>query len=181
MQLWGNPPAEVIAVFKDLPLEFEPGTRYSYSNSGYFLLGRILERLLQLSYRDVIQQRIFGPLAMTHSTCLDPEPIIPNRASGYDRAAGGYQHALYITATVMYAAGGLGSTLDDMLLWAGALREARLLDHHTQERMYTAVQLADGRAENYGFGWAFGHYRGHRAIWHAGGVPGYSTFFWPLS
>ncbi|MBA3946222.1 MAG: beta-lactamase family protein [Herpetosiphonaceae bacterium] len=168
---------ELIAVFKNLPLEFDPGTRYSYSNSGYMLLGRILERLVEMSYCDTIRQLVFAPLSMTHSTCLDPQSIIPYRTSGYTPTDAGYQHARFITANVMYAAGGLGSTLDDMVLWHAALRDGRLLDHPAQERMYTPTQMTDGHTENYGLGWAFGRYRQHRAIWHAGGVPGYSAFF----
>jgi CubicO group peptidase (beta-lactamase class C family) len=168
---------EVIALFKDLPFDFEPGTRYSYSNSGYVLLGRILERRLDMSYADAIQQLIFHPLGMTHSYYLSPEPIIPSRASGYAHTEQGYQHARFITAAVKYAAGGLGSTLEDLLLWDAALREERLLDRLTQDRMYTPVQLVDGHQEHYGLGWAMGHYRQHHFICHAGGVPGFSSFF----
>lgn len=168
---------EVIALFKDLPFDFEPGTRYSYSNSGYVLLGRILERLLDMSYADAIQQLIFKPLGMTHSYYLTPESIIPSRASGYAHTEQGYQHARFITAAVKYAAGGLGSTLEDLLLWDAALREERLLDRMTQDRMYTPVQLVDGHQENYGLGWGIGYYRQHHFICHAGGVPGFSSFF----
>jgi CubicO group peptidase (beta-lactamase class C family) len=168
---------EVIALFKDLPFDFEPGTRYSYSNSGYVLLGHILERLLEMSYADVIQQLIFDPLGMTHSSYLSPEPIIPYRASGYIRTKEGYQHARFTTPAVKHAAGGLGSTLEDMILWDTALREERLLDHTMQERMYRPVRLADGRTENYGLGWEIGQYRQHHYICHAGGIPGFSAFF----
>jgi CubicO group peptidase (beta-lactamase class C family) len=168
---------DVIAIFKDLPFDFEPGTHHSYSNSGYVLLGRILEKLLDTSYAEAIQQLIFDPLGMTHSHYLRPEPVIPLRASGYTCAEQEYRHARIITPAVKYAAGGLGSTLEDMLLWDTALREERLIDHATQERMYTPVQLSGGRTENYGLGWAFGHYHQHRVIHHAGGIPGFSAFF----
>ena len=121
---------EVIALFKDLPFDFEPGTQYGYSNSGYVLLGHILERLLDMSY-----------------------------------------------AEVKHAAGGLGTTLEDMIRWDATLREQRLLDQGTLERMYAPVQLVDGRKENYGLGWVLGHYRGHDVLCHGGGVPGFSAFF----
>jgi CubicO group peptidase (beta-lactamase class C family) len=172
-----NSVAEVIALFKDLPFDFAPGTRYSYSNSGYVLLGHILERLLDMSYSEVIQRLIFHPLGMTHSYYLTPEAIIPHRASGYIRTEQGYQHARFITPAVKHAAGGLASTLEDMILWDSALREERLLDHTTQARMYSPVCLVDGRTENYGFGWEIGHYRQHHYVCHAGGIPGYSAFF----
>jgi CubicO group peptidase (beta-lactamase class C family) len=166
----------VVAQFKDLPFDFEPGTRYSYSNSGYVLLGLVLERLTNLSYAEVIQQRILAPLGMTHSYYLEPESIIPWRASGYERTDQGYQHARDAAAVVKYAAGGLGSTLEDLLLWDAALREERLLDHTTQACMEAPLRLADGRTENYGLGWGLGHYRQRRYACHAGGVPGYSAF-----
>jgi CubicO group peptidase (beta-lactamase class C family) len=100
----------------------------------------MLERLLDMSYAEVIQQLIFDTLGMTHSYYLSPEPIIPSRASGYTHTEQGYQHARFITAAAKYAAGGLGSTLEDLLLWDAALREERLLDRITQDRMYTPVQ-----------------------------------------
>ena len=167
----------VIELFKDLPFDFEPGTKYSYSNSGYVLLGRILERLLNMSYAEVIQQLIFDPLGMMHSYYLSPEPILPSRASGYTHTEHGYQHARFLTAAVTYAAGGLGSTLEDLLLWDAALREERLLNRITQDRMYTPVQLVDGTKENYGLGWGIGQYRQRHFLCHAGGIPGFSAFF----
>ena len=168
---------EVIALFKDLPFDFEPGTQYGNSNSGYVLLGHILERLLDMSYAEVIEHLIFAPLGMAHSYYLDPEPIIPSRASGYVRTKQGYQHARFLTAAVKHAAGGLGTTLEDMIRWDATLREQRLLDQGTLERMYAPVQLVDGRKENYGLGWVLGHYRGHDVLCHGGGVPGFSAFF----
>lgn len=172
-----NSADEVVALFKDLPFDFLPGTKYSYSNSGYVLLGRILERLLDMSYAEVIQQLIFDPLGMKHSYYLSPEPILPSRASGYTHTEQGYQHARFFQASATYAAGGLGSTLEDLLLWDAALREERLLDRLTQDRMSTPVQLANGAKENYGLGWGIGQYRHHPFLCHAGGVPGFSSFF----
>lgn len=80
-------------------------------------------------------------------------------------------------ATQTYSAGGLGSTLEDFIRWDAALRKERFLDCATQERMYTPVQLVDGRTENYGLGWALNPYRRQHVVCHAGGVPGYSAFY----
>jgi len=168
---------EVIALFKDLPFDFAPGAKYSYSNSGYVLLGLVLERLTDMPYAEAIRQFIFEPLGMTHSYYLEPEPIIPFRASGYQPTSQGYQHERDATPAVKYAAGGLGSTLEDMILWDAALREERLLDHATQACMYAPLQLADGHTENYGLGWGVGRYHQHAYTCHAGGVPGFSAFF----
>lgn len=168
---------KTVALFKDLPLEFEPGTRYSYCNSGYMLLGCILEKLTGMSYAEVIRQLIFEPLGMKHSHYLSPEAVIPSRASGYEHSEQGFQHAHIIPAVVTYAAGALGSTLEDLQIWNAALREERLLNHATWQRIYRPLELADGRRENYGLGWGLGQYRHHPYICHGGGVPGFSAFF----
>ncbi|HEY7356681.1 MAG TPA: serine hydrolase domain-containing protein, partial [Ktedonobacterales bacterium] len=169
---------QVVALFKVLPFDFAPGTKYSYSNSGYVLLGQVLERLTDMPYAEAIRRLIFEPLGMTHSCYLEPEPIIPYRASGYERVNGQFQHARDATSAVKYAAGGLASTLEDLMLWDAALREERLLDHTAQARMYAPLELADGRSENYGLGWGIGRYRQHDYTCHAGGVPpGFSSFF----
>ena len=170
-------PEAVVALFKDLPFDFAPGTRYSYSNSGYVLLGLVLERLTSLSYAEVIRQSLFAPLGMKHSCYLEPGPIILYRASGYEPAEQGYQHERDAAPAVKYAAGGLGSTLEDLAIWDAALREERLLNHATQARMEEPLRLADGQRENYGLGWGVGHYRQRRYVCHAGGVPGYRAFF----
>ncbi|GCE28647.1 hypothetical protein KDA_41310 [Dictyobacter alpinus] len=167
---------DVIALFKDLPLDFEPGSAYSYSNSGYLLLGLIIEKLLDMDYGQALQHLIFEPLGMTHSCYMRSETIIPYRAGGYEREGGTYQNARGMSAETKHAAGALGSTLDDMLRWQQALRAGQLLDHAAQARMDTPLTLNNGRRENYGLGWAPGSYRGHAFRCHAGGVPGYSSF-----
>ena len=89
---------------------------------------------------------------MHHSYYMHNETIIPRRASGYAKTPEGYRQAEYLNMMIPYAAGSLGSTVEDLIRWDAALREGRLLDATTQERMYTPVQLADGRTEEYGFG-----------------------------
>jgi CubicO group peptidase (beta-lactamase class C family) len=169
-------PGELLAYFKDLPLEFEPGTRFLYNNSGYHLLGLIIERIAAMSYEQFVQQYIFQPLNMNHSYYMHNETIIPRRASGYAKTQEGYRQADYLNMMIPYAAGSLGSTVEDLIRWDAALREECLLDANTQERMYTPVQLADGRTEDYGFGFRITAYEGHRLIGHGGGIPGFHTF-----
>lgn len=168
---------KVLALFKDLPFDFEPGTRYSYCNSGYHLLGCIIEQLTGQRYGDAMRTLVFEPLGMQHTCYLEPESIIPQRASGYTQTPQGYQHARYITAAVYYAQGGLGTTAEDLLLWDAALRNGTLLDHETLQRMYAPTQMNDGHYENYGLGWVISDYRGHRVLGHGGGVPGFSSSF----
>ena len=168
--------SDLLAYFKDLPLEYEPGTRFLYNNSGYHLLGIIIENIAGMSYEQFIQQRIFQPLQMNHSYYMHNETIIPRRADGYEKTAEGYRHAFYLNMQIPYAAGSLGSTIEDLILWDAALRKERLLDAATQERMYTPVQLTNGRTEVYGFGFRITAYEGHRLIGHGGGIPGFHTF-----
>ncbi|HVB24326.1 MAG TPA: serine hydrolase [Ktedonobacteraceae bacterium] len=169
-------PADLLAYFKYLPLVFEPGTRFLYNNSGYHLLGLIIEKIAGMSYGQFIQQRIFQPLGMHHSYYMHNEAIIPRRASGYATTPEGYRQAEYLNMMIVYAAGSLGSTVEDLTRWDAALREGRPLDVATQERMYTPLQLTDGRTEEYGFGFRVTSYEGHRLVGHGGGIPGFHTF-----
>lgn len=150
-------PDELIALFQDLPLDFEPGTQYRYSNSGYCLLGKIIEIASGMSYEAFIQAHLFHPIGMRHSYYMHNEPIIPHRASGYVKTVHSYQHAPYMSMTFPYAAGALGSNLKDLIRWDAALREELLLDHKTQSRMYSPLTLTNGRRGNYGLGWRLAH------------------------
>ncbi|GHO87435.1 hypothetical protein KSZ_54410 [Dictyobacter formicarum] len=128
-----------------------------------------------MSYEQFIQQYIFQPLDMNHSYYMHNETIIPRRASGYAKTQQGYRQAEYLNMMIPYAAGSLGSTVEDLIRWDAALREERLLDAAAQELMYTPVQLNDGRTEPYGFGLRITEYKGHRLIGHGGGIHGFHT------
>ncbi len=172
--------AELRARFEHLPLAFAPGERYSYNNSAYCLLGMVIETLSDMPYGAFIRERIFAPLGMAHSYYFDPHAVIPQRAEGYAQVEGGshgaYERAPYMSTTLQYAAGALGSTAADMARWDLALRGGRLLDHATQAEMMAPTRLTDGREVGYGMGWGLWGYRGRRAIGHSGGVPGYTAF-----
>jgi CubicO group peptidase (beta-lactamase class C family) len=113
---------------------------------------------------------------MTHSRYMDDQRIIPQRAARYLREEAGWVRAPYLSASVTYAAGGVGVTLDDLVLWDQALREGMLISRDLDARMRTPVRLNDGREMGYGFGWGLSRYRGRAVTHHAGGVPGYSSF-----
>jgi CubicO group peptidase (beta-lactamase class C family) len=179
---------ELVALFKDLPLDFVPGTDYSYSNSAYSLLGHLIERLSGTAYDEFVKNHVFAPLGMRDSCYLWHERLIPRRANGYARTDQGYQNARYISPTLLSAGGGLASTLDDMLRWDRALREHQTLDEHwavaerpynaaTMARMQTPVRLVGRQQRGYGLGWGLSTYRGRSVVHHAGGVPGYSSFY----
>lgn len=168
-------PAEIAAVFQQHPLEFVPGARFRYSNSGYVLLGMIIEAISGVSYAEFVRSRIFAPLGMRQSSYLFNEPIVRQRASGYVTTEQGYQNAPFATMTLPYAAGALGSSVQDLARWDRALREHRLVRPATLERMYTRVRLRDGGTVNYGFGWMIGTYEGRRVVYHGGGINGFVT------
>ncbi len=171
--------AEIRARFEELPLQFEPGERYSYNNSAYCLLGFVIERLSGVAYGEFIRERIFAPLGMNDSHYLASHAIIPRLAEGYAQREddrGGWERAPYMSTTLQYAAGALGSTAEDMARWDLALRAGHPLDATTQAEMTTPTQLNDGRTVGYGMGWGLSTYRGRRVIHHSGGVPGYTAF-----
>lgn len=164
------------ARFEPLPLDFAPGERYSYSNSGYCLLGMVIERVAGMPYSDFIRERIFEPLGMASSGYLSRNRVIPHLATGYEmewRVAG---FRPYVSETLVYSAGAIHSTVEDLARWDAALRDARLLDRETLARMERPLTLNDGRREGYGLGWGLSRFRGRPVVHHAGGVPGYSAF-----
>ena len=114
-------PDELVEVFADLPLEFEPGSEWRYNNSGYFLLGAIIEKIEGTTYEESLQQRIFDPLGMHDSGYDHHDTILPNRAAGYERQGAGYRNAAYLDMSLPYAAGSLYSTVEDLALWDRAL------------------------------------------------------------
>jgi CubicO group peptidase (beta-lactamase class C family) len=163
-------------LFEPLPLDFAPGMRYSYSNSGYCLLGMVIERVAGMPYEDFIRERIFEPLGMTSSGYLSRNRIIPHLATGYEMAWRVEGFRPYVSETLVYSAGALHSTVEDLARWDAALRDARLLDRDTLKRMEQPLTLNDGRREGYGLGWGLSRFRGRPVVHHAGGVPGYSAF-----
>jgi CubicO group peptidase (beta-lactamase class C family) len=169
-------PQAICDVFSQIPFDFKPSTQFLYNNSGYHLLGMIIEKVSGVSYEQFIQENIFRPLGMQHSYYMSNEPIIPKRASGYATAEQGFRNADYLSMTQPYAAGSLGSTIDDLVVWDRAVREHRLVSAATQTLMFTPVKLTTGKTENYGYGWGLGDYRGQPFVHHGGGINGFSTF-----
>jgi len=168
--------AEMIATFQDIELSFEPGTRFRYSNSGYFLLGAIIEEVTGQSYADYIDQRIFQPLAMKRSFYGEHARIIPGRVRGYEKEQDTYVNTAYLSMTRPYAAGALLSTVDDLARWDAALYTDRLLPAAARERLWRSYTLADGSSADYGYGWLIGTYNGEPLLAHGGGIHGFVTF-----
>ncbi len=168
-------PEEIISSFKNLPLEFNPNEKYEYSNSGYVLLGYIIEKLSGMSYEDFIQKNIFDKLGMKNSYYGNSYKIIPNKANGYQLYEGNYENAEYMSPTFPYAAGSLMSTVDDMFLWSKAIQNNTLISEKSKRMAFTNHRLTNGNHSNYGYGWFINELAGMTTLEHTGGINGFTT------
>lgn len=163
--------AEMIGLLKEKPLEFTPGEKYAYSNSGYFLLGVIIERTSGRTYAEFLQDNIFTPLGMKNSGYDSPLQIIKDRAAGYQRQSGTLINAAYMDMSIPYSAGSLYSTTGDLLIWDQALYTEKLVSKKALDEIFTPLKGDTG----YGFGWNIGKRFGRRTIGHSGGIYGFVT------
>ncbi len=163
-------PTELVALFRNLPLKFAPGEKYDYSNSGYHLLGLIIERTSGMPWGAYVKRHILIPVGMTHSGDDNSRAIVPHRASGYYSLGTTFINAPIISHTVGYAAGGLHSTVGDLLLWERALAPGKLVSQASLDAMFTPAK------NNYGFGWRIGERFGRREMDHSGSDNGFSTY-----
>jgi CubicO group peptidase (beta-lactamase class C family) len=161
-------PTEIIKLTQDKPLEFEPGANYKYNNTGYVLLGHVIEQASGEKYSDYVRKHIFEPLGMKDSGYDAHTPIIKKRASGY---SSGPTNAPYLEMTLPYAAGSLYSTVDDLLIWDQALYGGKLISKESYDKMFTPVK------NDYAYGWAVVMKNGHKQISHGGGINGFNTMF----
>lgn len=159
----------MIAALRDKPLDFTPGEKFNYSNSGYFLLGAIIERVSGKPYADFLQENIFAPLGMKQTGYDVSARIIKNRAAGYVRQSGEFLNASYMDMTVPGAAGALYSTVGDLLAWDQALYTEKLVSRKTLDEIFTPFK------NGYGYGWGIGKQFEHREISHGGGIYGFAT------
>lgn len=168
-------PAESIELIRDLPLNFEPGSKFEYSNSNYILLGQLIEQVSGLSYADFLQQNIFAPLGMTATGVDSNTQILTQRARGYDATPDGFRNADYVSMTIPYAAGYLYSTTGDLLKWQLGLYGGKLLSPDSL-RLMTTARLGD-----YGMGVFIKDSSGRRLITHNGAIEGFdaSLNFYP--
>lgn len=166
---------EVIDFFKNEPLEFEPGTKWSYSNSGYILLGYIIEKVSGLAYSQYLEENIFKPCQMTASSLDDDAKIIKNRASGYAKNGDQTVNAEFINMTIPHGAGGIVSTVEDLYRWNRALITYKLVTKGTLEKAFKRHKLPDGKDTDYGYGWFFLNIQGHPTVEHGGGIEGFLT------
>ena len=161
---------EMIARFKNKPLDFKPGEKWAYSNSGYFLLGAIIEKASGESYESFLQKNIFDPLKMTSSGYDHFDTILKKRATGYSLTKGKMVNSAYLDMTQPYSAGSLYSTVEDLFSWNEALYAGKLLSAKSREAMMTPVK------NDYAYGLGVQTKSGPKMISHGGGINGFATF-----
>lgn len=168
-------PADVIKKFSELPLTFEPGSAFAYSNSGYVLLGAIIEKVTGKPYEKVLQENIFTPLQMLNTGYDMSYKILPNRASGHQRWNLVYENAPYMDMSIPYAAGALYSTVEDLALWDQALYTDKLLSASSKAVLFTPNK------NGYAYGWGVGKKQvgqlkdSIEVMNHQGAVNGFTT------
>jgi D-alanyl-D-alanine carboxypeptidase len=167
---------EIIELVANIPNEFAPGEQWNYNNTGYFLLGMVIEKVSGKDYGAFLSERIFQPLEMTTARLNDLTEIIPNRAQGYTRKNRKMLNGEYVSPTQPYSAGALAVTVLDLAKWDAALYTDKLLRRSTFEEMWSPTQLSDGESRDYGYGWEVDSYRTRKRLQHGGGIPGFSTF-----
>jgi len=167
---------ELIDFFKNKPMQFEPGERWAYNNSGYILLGAIIEKVSGQTYEEFVDTHIFKPLGMTHSFYGSAERVIPRRIPGYQTGKDGFINAPFLSMTQPYAAGSLLSNVDDLAVWSDAVFSGKLVGKDWLARAFTPYKLKNGESTGYGCGWFIADYQGHPTVEHGGGINGFMTY-----
>lgn len=162
--------AEIVNTFRNKPLESNPGEKYNYNNSGYYLLGMIIEKVSGISYAEYLQKKIFAPLGMNNSGFDDQQAIIKNRASGYYLGSNyAFHNSDYTNMQILFSTGGLYSTVEDLLVWAQSFLNNKLLTQPAIEEMFTP-----GKG-NYGYAWWIDKLGNSNRMYHDGGITDFSS------
>jgi D-alanyl-D-alanine carboxypeptidase len=174
-QIWRHLTQEqfIKAIGKE-PMEFQPGDSWKYCNTGFNLLGYIIENVSGKNYWEFMGERVFQPLGMQATTKRLYSLVIPNRASGYEQTNHVWMNR-DTDLTEVFSAGAIASTAGDLAKWSVALNGDRLLNAASKAQMWTPVKLNDGKTRKYGFGWNVDTLEGHKNIGHGGSTSGFSA------
>ena len=165
---------DIMNYFMNDSLLFEPGTDWSYSNSGYVVAGLIVEKVSGISLNEYLQQNIFHPLRMFNTSIGSYDSIVLNSAFGYEAAGyGKFKPASYLSWSWPYAAGAIVTNVDDLLKWDNALYTDKIIKSEWLEKAWKPFLLPNGQLTNYGFGWSVGNYHGLKFITHGGAINGF--------
>lgn len=167
--------SQVIDFFKNLPMRFAPGTKWEYSNSGYLLLGYIIEIVTGKSYPRYLEENIFKPLGMANSFFADNKRIIKNRVGAYSAGEMGFENSRYLNPTIIYSAGAIQTTVGDFFKWHQAVHACKLVKRETLEKAFSKYKLTDGNETDYGYGWRLGFVYESPSVWHGGSIEGFGN------
>jgi len=179
---------DALNIFKDDPLDFEPGLQFGYSTFSYTLLGAVIEGASGMRFEDYLRENIYKPAGMQYTQVDDLYAIIPNRAKGYaprvfGKFDGTLRNAALMDSSYKIPGGGLVSTADDLARFAIAVQNGTLIKQATFEQMSRSQKTSDGRETGYGYGWFIDKREGRQpdgSIWHGGVQPGFTSDFWIL-
>jgi CubicO group peptidase (beta-lactamase class C family) len=166
---------KLIDYFKNEPMDFDPGEEFRYNNSGYVLLGKIIEVLSGDTYENFIEKNIFERLGMASSSYGNNRELVKNRVEGYEQGDSGYVNASYLSMTLPHAAGSLTSTIDDMLKWQNAITNNTFIKATTLNKAINGSELNNGEHIGYGYGLGEMNLKGSKGYTHSGGIFGTST------
>ncbi len=173
LSLRSVPRDTLVALFSGHPFDFEPGEAAVYNNSAYYLMGLVIEEVTGTSYEAYIEEHFFGPLEMGRSSYCSERRITPGKVTGYAFTPRGLEHKDHLVHEHPYAAGSLCASAGDLVTWTRALHSGRALGPGATAAMLEGGRLNDGTRLRYGAGLAFTPIRGHPAVHHGGGIPGY--------
>jgi CubicO group peptidase (beta-lactamase class C family) len=170
-----SPVAQTVERFKNKPLEFKPGEKFKYSNSGYVLLGYVIERVTGQTYEAFMRENIFEPLKMFNTGNDRNELVIKNRAAGYVKRDGAIFNAPYIDMSLPTGGGSLYSSAEDLFLWDQALYAGRLISRDSYDAMFKSYATADW-GDGAAYGWFIGRDKSdHRYMGFLGGINGFAA------
>jgi CubicO group peptidase (beta-lactamase class C family) len=169
---------DVLALVTGRPLDFRPGTRWSYNNSGYYLLGVILERVTTQPYAEYLKEHLWGPAGLEATRYCDARPLIAHRARGYDAVGSSFTNAGYHSTTVPFSAAGLCSTAGDLVRWARALRSGTVISPAAYRSMTTPTGAAKTVEQPYGMGAWVTDAKGRRYVSLFGQMDGFNAVLW---
>ena len=176
-------PVDLVQAFSSIPLEFTPGEKYAYSNSGYIVLGYIIETVTGNTYEEVLKEKVLAPLGMENTGMDRYRTLTKNRASGYFKGFGDYFNANYIDMSSVFSAGAMYSTVEDLFLWDQALYTETLLPQAYLDMAFSKQVADPDYGGHYGYGWALNKKPvGNtattiEAIWHDGVIDGFCASF----
>ena len=166
---------EILALVRPVPAHFAPGEGWRYCNTGFYLLGMVIEKVTGQSYADYMRKQLFEPLGMADSAYGEPRPLIKNRASGYEVEQGRLVNGPLMSWRLPFSGGGVVSTALDLLKWTDGLAHGRVIKAASVERMWSPSRVADGTAIDYGLGTRLGTLSGHRMVGHTGSGGGFRS------